>query len=124
MAKINESMVILTGGVGYENDGQTILVDMALNQTNMLSGPKLKNRRFYHACGTFIHNENIVVIVAGSYPDSSHVKSTELWYTNSVDANWIEGTLRLRIVRPLGSVWGETTLNSGSVGGAGVDPPT
>ena len=104
MAKINESMVILTGGVGYENDGQTILVDMALNQTNMSYGPKLNNRRFYHACGTFIHNENIVVIVAGSYPDSSHVKSTELWYTNSVDANWIEGTLRLRSVRPLASV--------------------
>ena len=29
-------------------------------------------------------------------------------------------TLRLRSVHPLASVWGKTTLNSGSVGGAGV----
>ena len=33
-------------------------------------------------------------------------------------------TLRLKSLWPLGSVWGKTTLNTGSVGGAGVDPQT
>ena len=33
-------------------------------------------------------------------------------------------TLRLKSLWPLGSVWGKTILNTGSVGGAGADPQT
>ena len=33
-------------------------------------------------------------------------------------------TLRLKSLCPLGSVWGKTTLNTGSVGTAGADPQT
>ena len=33
-------------------------------------------------------------------------------------------TQRLKSLWALGSVWGKTTLNTGSVGGAGEDPKT
>ena len=34
----------------------------------------------------------------------------------------LQYTLRLKRLWPLGSVWDKTTLNTGSVGGAGADP--
>ena len=37
---------------------------------------------------------------------------------------FFDSTLRLKSLWPHGSVWGKTTLNTGSVGGAGVDPQT
>ena len=37
---------------------------------------------------------------------------------------FFDSTLRLKSLWPLGSVWGKTTLNTGSVGGAGADPQT
>ena len=36
----------------------------------------------------------------------------------------IVNTLRLKSLWPLASVWDKTTLNTGNVGGAGVDPQT
>ena len=32
------------------------------------------------------------------------------------------GTLRLKSLLPLASVWSKTTINNGGVGGAGADP--
>ena len=46
------------------------------------------------------------------------------WISSAFYSNWYVHTLRLKSLWPLGSVWGKTTLNTGSVGGAVVDPQT
>ena len=88
MTKLNDFTILITGGTGYENDGVTLLIDTSMNYS-MSYGPKLNTRRFYHGCGTFVSENQVFVIVAGNYPDSSNPRSSELW--NPGLDQWIEG---------------------------------
>ena len=87
MTRINETHVILTGGVG---NGETLIVNLLTNFT-MTKGPTLKSTRYWHACGTFSYQGQIQVIVAGGFDGGNHVYLPELWNPASSDAGWIQG---------------------------------
>ena len=86
--KINDSLVILTGGFG--NHGETLLVTIPKNE--MISGPKLLHERYYHGSGVFINEGVEVVVVAGGYNGHEFLTSTEIWIPSS-GSGWIEGDL-------------------------------
>ena len=67
--KINQTHVLLTGTADYFNGDQTLIVDVssADNYTSMIFGSKMNQKRHYHACGTFIHEGKIQVVVAGNH---------------------------------------------------------
>ena len=90
--KINQTHVLLTGTADYFNGDQTLIVDVssADNYTSMIFGSKMNQKRHYHACGTFIHEGKIQVVVAGNHPDSSDLRSTEIWDI-TFDNGWIQG---------------------------------
>ena len=91
-AKINQTHVLLTGTADYFNGDQTLIVDVSStdNSTSMIFGSKMNQKRHYHACGTFIHEGKIQVVVAGNHPDSSDLRSTEIWDI-TFDNGWIQG---------------------------------
>ena len=66
MIKVNDSMVMLTGGVdenGYINASQsTYLFDFSTNQWT--HGPKLNNKWYRHGCSTFDLNNSQILVVA------------------------------------------------------------
>ena len=92
--KINDSLVILTGGFG--NHGETLLVTIPKNE--MISGPKLLHERYYHGSGVFTNEGVEVVVVAGGYNGHEFLTSTEIWIPSS-GSGWIEGNFVLILIR-------------------------
>ena len=63
MTKINDTHVIITGGVN--NKGQSIIVDVTTFE--MILGPRLSSERSYHACESFYYEGRPFVVVAGGF---------------------------------------------------------
>ena len=85
--KINDSFVLLTGGA--DTMGQVLIVDAEQN-FKMEKGPSLLTERHSHACGTFIHQEKLWVVVVGGTNGYDILNTTELWDPSS-DQGWIKG---------------------------------
>ena len=94
MAKLNETTVISTGGLG--NYGKTLIIDMSHEDYLIMSGPKMEWERNGHACGTFISNGKIMVIVVGGSDDLNFIGSTEIWDPSS-DKGWVPGNYDISI---------------------------
>ena len=90
LTKLNESMIIITGGYPYVNE--IYLVDMFKN-FSIIKGPPLLIGRHDHSCGTFKLNDKTMVIVSGGTDGNSKpipINSTELWDPTSQDG-WAKG---------------------------------
>ena len=87
LTKLNESMVIITGGYPYVNE--IYLVDIFKN-FSIIKGPPLLIGRHDHSCGTFKLNDKTMVIVSGGTGNSRPINSTELWDPTSQDG-WAKG---------------------------------
>ena len=89
VTKINDTHVILIGGIGNaENQAQTLLVDISRN-FSMSKGPSLNRGRYDFSCGSFQFNDKTIVIAAGGYDNINSV-STELWDLDPKHG-WIKG---------------------------------
>ena len=86
MTKINDSTIVLTGGIG--NEGAMLMVDTT-KDFEMTFGPKMKTHRWLHGCAIIEVQNEIHVIVAGGYDENGVTRSTELW--NSKTSEWIQG---------------------------------
>ena len=75
MTKINDTHVIITGGVN--NKGQSIIVDVTTFE--MILGPRLSSERSYHACESFHHEGRPFVVVAGGF------NWDDLMYSNTIE---------------------------------------
>ena len=88
MTKLNETTVISTGGLG--NYGKTLIIDVSSQDYLIMPGPKMEWERNGHACGTFISNGKIMVIVVGGSDDLNFIGTTEIWDPSS-DKGWVQG---------------------------------
>ena len=89
MTKINEDLVVFTGGVWSE---KTTLIVNVTNNFEMVEGPNMNWGRYLHACGTFEYHGKSIVIVVGGASGNDELR-TELWdpYSNS---GWMEGCMQ------------------------------
>ena len=91
LAKINSTTAILIGGT-QKRSASPVTEDSTyyLNLVNLTisSGPKMKQSRYDHGCGTFQFRYKTVIIVAGGHiDDCSLLSSTEYL----MDNEWHEG---------------------------------
>ena len=91
--KVNDSLVILTGGI--DNLGGTLIVDIASPNYPMIPGPQMLHKRYYHASGTFIVNNVTVLIVAGGYDGHEFLSSTEIWVPSMDVGSWQPGIFNI-----------------------------
>ena len=92
MIHLDDDIILLTGGILKENS--TSLKHtwyFSIKNESWTPGPEMNEPRNWHACSSFVLNNTVYPIVAGSESNSTTRKSVEFLDLSSDSPHWIAG---------------------------------
>ena len=88
--KINDSVILVTGGNSGSAKNQTFYHDFKNGKWS--NGPALNHARYMHACKSFNLDGKMHLVVAGGFGVAGKLKSVEFLSMESADKGWFSGT--------------------------------